>query len=1055
MKKKNTILLVFLFLPLLFISQSFYFEGYGVRNGLAQSNVAAVLQDNEGYYWLATESGVSKFDGKNFYNYTTENGLAHNNATALLLDKSHTLWIGHNNGQLTKYDGKTFKALNIPSMPADKKIYSLFEDSKGQIWVGSNNGAILIKHPESDLNENNVVYYSSQEGLSPIVLSVQENKHGRIWFLTDIGIKELNTENKKFDFVRLPGMPLAQITTFLITKKNESVVGTSNGAIYKINPDSQTADLLFDVKQVAGIGSFANNFIYSLFEDSRSNIWASIYNSGACKIDLKNRSVLFNTSNGLPANKIKSIAEDREGHILLGTVDEGLQVFKGEKFTALSKANGLVNSQVYSICEDAEHNVWLGTNEGISIYNPHEITNDKKITNIPVINGSPVNNVRAIVKDQNGNMFVACWGGRVVKYNTQNKTFSAIPELFESVNPYVSCLMIDHSNKLWIGSVDGLTTYDLNSGQIKSLRTVNGLSGNDITCIVEDSKQIIWIGTKQNGVTTIQNGKYNIFHKDNGLLNNNITSICEDNKGTMWIGTEGRGIFAYANNTFKNHTVKDGLLSNYITLITVDKNNHIWMGTNKGLCKLDPSTKQVATYQKSDGFTGIETKLNAVLNNTDIWFGTVNGAFKYSSQFDQSEPVPPVLHLTTFKVNLKDATISDKTELSYKENSLTFEFIGISLANPEGILYKFKLEGYDEDWRPATKENHAVYANLPPGHYVFHVSACNSNGSCSEELKMEVVVAPPFWRTWWFYILVVITVITILFTYIKIRERNLILEKKVLEDKVEERTAEVVQKNKELDEKNKDITASIRYAKRIQDAILPPDDFVRTYLPKTFILFKPKDIVSGDFYWLDDKKDMVLFAAVDCTGHGVPGAFMSIVGHSKLDQIVGEQGITTPSAILNELNKSVSDTLRQSYTEDNSVKDGMDIALCAFNRKTNILEYAGAYNPLWLIRNGELIEYKADKFPIGNLKAGENKKFTNHSIQLTPGDTLYIYSDGFADQFGGADGKKFKYSAFKKLLLENQHLSMEEQGELLNTTIENWRGTLEQVDDILVIGTRL
>ena len=609
MKKKNTILLVFLFLPLLFISQSFYFEGYGVRNGLAQSNVAAVLQDKEGYYWLATESGVSKFDGKNFYNYTTENGLAHNNATALLLDKSHTLWIGHNNGQLTKYDGKTFKALNIPSMPADKKIYSLFEDSKGQIWVGTNNGAILIKHPESDLNENNVVSYSSKEGLSPIVLSVQENKQGRIWFLTDIGLKELNTENKKFDFVRLPGMPLAQITTFLITKKNESIIGTSNGAIYKINPDSQTADLLFDVKQSAGLGSFANNFIYSLFEDSRSNIWASIYNSGACKIDVKNRSVLFNTSNGLPANKIKSIAEDREGHILLGTVDEGLQVFKGEKFTGLSKANGLVNSQVYSICEDAEHNVWLGTNEGISIYNPHEITNDKKITNIPVINGSPVNNVRAIVKDQSGNMFVACWGGRVVKYNTQNKTFSAIPELFESVNPYVSCLMIDHSNKLWIGSVDGLTTYDLNSGQIKNLRTVNGLSGNDITCIVEDSKQIIWIGTKQNGITTIQNGKYNIFHKDNGLLNNNITSICEDNKGKMWIGTEGGGIFAYADYTFENHTVEDGLLSNYITLITVDKNNHIWMGTNKGLCKLDPSTKQVATYQKNDGFTGIETCL--------------------------------------------------------------------------------------------------------------------------------------------------------------------------------------------------------------------------------------------------------------------------------------------------------------------------------------------------------------------------------------------------------------------------------------------------------------
>jgi serine phosphatase RsbU (regulator of sigma subunit) len=275
-----------------------------------------------------------------------------------------------------------------------------------------------------------------------------------------------------------------------------------------------------------------------------------------------------------------------------------------------------------------------------------------------------------------------------------------------------------------------------------------------------------------------------------------------------------------------------------------------------------------------------------------------------------------------------------------------------------------------------------------------------------------------------------------------------------LEEKVEVRTAEIAEQKKLIEEKNKDITASIRYAKRIQDAILPPDEFVRTYLPKTFVLFKPKDIVSGDFYWLSDKKDKILFAAVDCTGHGVPGAFMSIVGHNLLDQIVSEHGITKPSEILDALNKSVSDTLRQSYTDD-IVKDGMDIALCCFDRNTQTFEYAGAFNPLWLIRNGELIETKADKFPIGNLTIGEQKKYTNHVIPLVKGDTLYIFSDGFADQFGGPNGKKLKYSVFKSMLLKIQHLSMEDQGVYLSNEIEEWRGELEQVDDILVIGTRL
>jgi serine phosphatase RsbU (regulator of sigma subunit) len=376
------------------------------------------------------------------------------------------------------------------------------------------------------------------------------------------------------------------------------------------------------------------------------------------------------------------------------------------------------------------------------------------------------------------------------------------------------------------------------------------------------------------------------------------------------------------------------------------------------------------------------------------------------------------------------------------------------MSSPDAVQYSVMLENYDEGWRPATKQSFEIYSNLPPGKYVFKVIACNNSGVWNESpVKMYINITPPFWKRWWFYVLCIISGAAIIFGYIKIRERKLVIEKRVLEEKVELRTAEIAQQKKVIEEKNKDITASIRYAKRIQDAILPPDDFVKTYLPKTFVLFKPKDIVSGDFYWLSDKQDKILFAAVDCTGHGVPGAFMSIVGHNLLDQIVAEHGLTKPSEILDALNKSVSDTLRQSYTDDH-VKDGMDLALCAFDRKTETFEYAGAFNPLWLIRNGELFETKGDKFPIGNLKVGEQKKFTNHIIPLVKGDTLYIFSDGFADQFGGVNGKKLKYSVFKNMLLGIQHMSMEEQGAYLNKAIDEWRGELEQVDDILVIGTR-
>lgn len=1046
--KKVIALFLWLIIPRVIISQTYYFESYSVRHGLAQSNVAATVQDANGYYWLATESGLSKFDGKNFTNYTTENGLADNNITGLLIDKNQTLWITHDNGLLTTYNNNGFKTYHVKEIGNGKKIYCITQDSKGHLWIGTNNGAFEI----SDLaNPTKVHSLSATEGLSPIVFSIQENTNGDIWFLTDIGIKKLNKQNNKIEFVKFSNIPPVQITAFQILKAGDVVIGTSTGSIYKVFSNGQSPELLFDIRSYGFIGSFAANFIYTLFEDSKSNVWASVFNSGVCKINPNEKPLLFTVNNGLPVNKIKSISEDREGNILLGTVGEGLQVFKGAQFVSYSKNNGMSNSQVYGITIDNSGEVWLANNEGISVINT-----EGKIYNISEFPFSPVSNTRALAKDKSGNIYVALWGGKVAKFKPGSKKAIPLVEVFDLINPFVSTLLVDHNNVLWIGTIDGLTTYNCNTGETKSLRTVDGLSGNDISCLFEDSKKRVWIGTKQKGITLIENNKFTILNKEKGLANN-VTSVAESADGTIWIGTENSGVYAYKNGSFTNISLKNGLISNYITLLQPMVSNELWIGTNKGLCKLNIKTSKITPYFKSDGFTGIETRPNAVFadNNADIWFGTVDGVFKYSAKQDNPALIEPLLHITSLKINLKETSLKENMQLSYKDNSLLFEYTAITLKNPDEISYKIKLEGYDQEWRPSTKENYISFSNLPAGNYSFKLQVCVGNNCTEKSLSYTFSIAPPFWKTWWFYVLTIIVITLILFTYIKLRERQLLKENKILEEKVKERTAEVVQKNIELDEKNKDITASIRYAKRIQDAILPPDSFVRNYLPKTFILFKPKDIVSGDFYWLYDKKDMVLFAAVDCTGHGVPGAFMSIVGHSKLDQIVAEHGITKPSEILNELNKNVSDTLRQSYLEDNQVRDGMDIALCAFNRKTNVLEYAGAFNPLWLIRNGEFTEIKADKFPIGNLKSGENKVFTNHSIQLVPGDTLYIYSDGFADQFGGPVGKKFKYSAFKKLLLDTQHLSMEEQGELLNKTIENWKGELEQVDDILVIGTRL
>lgn len=294
---------------------------------------------------------------------------------------------------------------------------------------------------------------------------------------------------------------------------------------------------------------------------------------------------------------------------------------------------------------------------------------------------------------------------------------------------------------------------------------------------------------------------------------------------------------------------------------------------------------------------------------------------------------------------------------------------------------------------------------------------------------------------------------------LKMRD-NLYENERYLEQKVEERTAEVVRQKEEIESQRvklehlyNEVTDSIKYAKRIQEAILPPEAYVKNVLPNSFVLFKPKDIVSGDFYWVEKVGSKVFFAAVDCTGHGVPGAFMSIVGYNLLKQIVKDE--SDPGKILTELSKGVKDTLHQGL-EEGSSKDGMDIALCSYDIKTKTLQYAGAYNPLYLVRNGELFETKADKFPIGGaLKDSEHRTYTSHTFQLQPNDTVYIFSDGYADQFGGEKGKKFMVKQFRQLILSIQDKSMEEQKRYLNYIIEQWRGGHEQVDDILVMGMRV
>jgi len=279
-----------------------------------------------------------------------------------------------------------------------------------------------------------------------------------------------------------------------------------------------------------------------------------------------------------------------------------------------------------------------------------------------------------------------------------------------------------------------------------------------------------------------------------------------------------------------------------------------------------------------------------------------------------------------------------------------------------------------------------------------------------------------------------------------------------METKVAEQTREIrIQKDQVEQQRERvtalytDLQASIRYAQRLQESVLPSDEYIHQLFPDSFIFFRPKATVSGDFYWFRQQGGKKIFAAADCTGHGVPGAFMSLVGHNVLNQVT--KVFTKPSQILNNLNRMASEVMR-NRAEGDTIRDGMDVALCTLDPETLVMEFSGAHNPIYLVRDGEMTKVASDPHSIGSFVHGE-REFSNQVLQLQKGDCLYLFSDGYSDQFGGPSGKKFMRRQFRTTIMNIQHLPMAEQKWRLSETLDRWQGDLEQVDDILVMGIRI
>jgi ligand-binding sensor domain-containing protein len=1046
------------------------FVHFTAETGLSCNRIWSTLEDSKGNLWFGTFGfGVIKYDGTNFTYFDKSNGLTGNYIKSIIEDTSGNIWIGTQSNGLSKYDGESFLNFKEKNGLPGNHVTSIIEDDKRNIWIGTYRG--LCKY-----NRDSFSHFNKDNGLSnKHITSLFKDGKGNLWFDTGNGINKYDGES----FIHINnknGLTNDRVNSILEDSEGKIWFGTHNEGVYIYDGKSFTY-----LNEQNGL---SNNKVWSMHEDQDKNIWIGTMNGGLNKYKPKSF-IKFTKKDGLTHNGSTYIYKDKTGSLCFKSWNDGLtkfngksfmkyndtifsdfdmwtlgeengkiwfnnltgaMTFEGEYFTYYNESNGLLNHSITSFLKDTKGHVWFGTETGVCMYD------GKSFINYTEGCGLPTSKIVNIFEDSKENIWFGTASGMSM---FDGEFLISFKKSNPKLNHRIRSIFEDSCGNIWFGTTEGIYKYDGNS--YVNFMDNNKLSDFNVRVIREDSQGNIWFGTQKNGVHVF-NGKSFTQLSKKAFLKNNIWSIFEDNKKNIWLlGFDNLSIITSHKNTddrfHKRRTEniqitnnKTGLEENY-SLITLEKQDGL---LENNFASFNVDYKNRAWWETPTGFTMLD------LNTFEVH----NKAPKIQlNNISLKEKFVDFRHLENYEelLDIKDITFADiepfynypnNLVLPYNSNYITFHFSALDWAAPHKIRYSFMLKGVDNNWSQTTTDNKADYRNIPHGKYTFSVKAIGEAQIWSEPFEYTFTILPPWWHTWWARTGYVLALLFLIYGIIRWQTAKLKVRQKELESKVDIATHEIREQKENIEVAHKEIKSSINYARRIQSAILPPPRIVKEYLKDSFILYKPKDIVAGDFYWMEHKNNKVLFAAADCTGHGVPGAMVSVVCHNALNRSVREFGLMEPGEILDKTRDIVVQEFDKS---EGDVKDGMDIALCSL--EGNTLHYAGANNPLWIIRNGELLETKANKQPIG--KYDNPKPYTTHAVNLEKGDTLYIFSDGYVDQFGGEKGKKFMVKAFRKLIVGIQDKTMEEQKTLIDQNFEQWKGELDQVDDVCVIGVRV
>ncbi|HRW62088.1 MAG TPA: two-component regulator propeller domain-containing protein [Bacteroidales bacterium] len=1058
---------------------------YSIENGLSQTSVLCIIQDSRGFLWIGTQDGLNRFDGYTFKIYKNNPAdslsLSNNYINGLFEDSEGFIWVATNYG-LNRYNPVTeeFQVYlplkdNLNSL-RENQVYDIYQDNLGFIWIKTDNFLSRL-----NLRNNTFRHYEHYNDVFSFIptnpkFPIFEDHKGQLWIGTKDGLNYFDRKLEIFKHYKNDPNDRQSISNdrvkviFEDSRKN-LWIGTENG----LNKFDWATERFTRYNTSHNL---CNNNINEIFEDNNGKLWIgtddglNVYNYEADNFIVYDR-FLYN-SDQILATSFSSIIQDKTGVLWIGSLQGLLKIKERSRLFKLynKRANGeplFSNNYIASLFEK-DGTVWVGTwGTGLFLFNPKKLS----VVRYSTENSNIINDyVHAIFEDSRGRIWIGTQNG-LCHFNEKTRSFENIKNVSTSPifkNNRVYDIIEDSEGIIWVATKFGLHKIqeDTLFSYINNPTDTVSLTANLVFDLMQDKNGDIWIATQRglnrfNKKTQTITTSFKATNCKDCFDKNEILYLYEDTAlNCIWVGTVA-GLYKYdlLNNSVLSYTEEDGLPNNLIYSILPDNLGNLWISTNRGLTKFNQDNEDFTNFNVADGLQDNEFNHGASFKSKsgELFFGGISGYNSFYPDSIATKHVIPEVVITSIEVITKNGiqnlqpTKDNYIEIPFSNNLITIEFAVMDFTNPQKNSFQYKLEGSENEWINIGNRHFATFSNLPSGRYTFYVKGANSDHLWSNEGAMlKINVITPIWKSKLAYLVYIVLLGTFIFWFFQYRTRSLRKANQELKEK-EEIAKQVAIQKEELVLKNKNITDSILYAKRIQEALMPPLNRFYKILPHSFILHKAKDIVSGDFYWINQKKDKIFIAVVDCTGHGVPGAFMSIIGFELLRKITDDQGVDDAAQILKDLNKGVATTF--GMTADNiRLKDGMDIALCIIDNKKAELEFAGAFRPLYFIRDNKIQEIRGDRFSVGLLSESEAEEVTSTHIKLKKNDIFYIFSDGYADQFGGPEGKKFKYRRFRHLLLTIHKLQPEQQFRYLEKTFDDWKANYEQVDDILIVGFR-